>query len=361
MVKNKNNTNSSGSQRRSATAGKNTRKGTTRRQFLGHAGAAAALVAGALKAPPAATAQNVGSGSGVIPEASPKSVKKRIARATALRKGQADQDAGVRATNIDNGDNVLYPDKGGTYTKALPHDSFGRVDPAAFGSFQAALTSGNASDFEKITMGGARTQNGPQGGLAFDIERLDSAQFGQPQVPPAPPIAGDVSGVELLEHYWAALLRDVAFSDYGSNALAAQAAAEFSGIPSYPGPRASSGAVTTDLLFRGSFPGETLGPYLSQFFVKPTALGTQPITQQLTTYLPDIDYMTTFSDWLTIQNGGVTGEKNQIDPQLRYARNGSGGIYACGCAVSGLFYCLAGAWDDPGSAESRQPICWIQH
>jgi hypothetical protein len=257
-----------------------------------------------------------------VSTATRKSVKKRIARATALRKTAADQDASVRATNVDNGDNALYPDKGGTYTKGLPHDSFGRVDPAAFASFQTALASGNASDFKKIIMGGTRTQNGPQGGLAFCMEALDGVQFGQPQVPPAPPIAGDVSGAELLEHYWGALLRDVAFSDYGLNPLAIQAAAEFSGMPGYLGPRNSSGGVTTDLLFRGAFPGETLGPYLSQFFVKPTALGTQPITQQLITYLPDIDYLTSFSDWLTSQNGGVTGQKNQIDPQLRYARNG---------------------------------------
>src|SRR5258708_4979871 len=61
---------------------------------------------------------------------------------------------------------------------------------------------------------------------------------------------------------------------------------------------------------------------MSQFFTKPTALGAQPISQQLTTYLPDIDYMTSFADWLTVQDGNVTGLHNQIDPQLRYARNG---------------------------------------
>ncbi|HWX41129.1 MAG TPA: vanadium-dependent haloperoxidase [Blastocatellia bacterium] len=301
---------------------KSNKTSPTRRQFLGHAGAAAALVAGALKAPPSASAQELTTSSSIIPEATPKSVKKRIARATALRKAQADQDASVRVTNVDNGDNALYPDKGGTYTKGLLHDSFGRVDPASFASFQTALASGNASDFEKMIMGGTRTQNGPQGGLAFDNERLDSAQFGQPQVPPAPTIAGDVTGTELLEHYWGALLRDVAFSDYGSNSLANQAAEELSGMPSYLGPRNSSGKVTTDLLFRGGFPGETLGPYLSQFFVKPTTLGAQPISQQLTTYLPDIDYMTDFSEWLAVQNGQNTGKKNQVDPQLRYARNG---------------------------------------
>ena len=68
--------------------------------------------------------------------------------------------------------------------------------------------------------------------------------------------------------------------------------------------------MTPNLLFRGAFPGETLGPYLSQFFVKPTALGAQPISQQLITYLPDIDYMTSFADWLTVQNGGSTGLHN---------------------------------------------------
>jgi membrane-associated phospholipid phosphatase len=42
----------------------------------------------------------------------------------------------------------------------------------------------------------------------------------------------------------------------------------------------------------------------------------------MTSYLPNIDYMTTFSDWLTVQNGGVTSLQNQIDPRLRYLRNG---------------------------------------
>ena len=84
--------------------------------------------------------------------------------------------------------------------------------------------------------------------------------------------------------------------------------------------------VTPNLLFRGNFPGETLGPYISQFFIKPTALGAQPISQQMVTYLPDIDYMaespTGFADWLTVQDGNVTGLQNQIDPDLRYRRNG---------------------------------------
>jgi hypothetical protein len=151
---------------------------------------------------------------------------------------------------------------------------------------------------------------------------LDNAQFGQPQVPPAPAVASDQNATELLEHYWASLLRDVAFTDYLSNPLAAQAAAELGSQPTYLGPRNPSGRVTPDLLFKGAFPGETLGPYLSQFFVQPTVFGSQPIGQQQLTYLPGIDYGTDFAKWLDIQNGVDTGLQNQVDSQLRYRRNG---------------------------------------
>src|SRR6266481_1229821 len=249
--------------------------------------------------------------------------KKRVMEAFQLRQSLANQDAHVPpAKNVNNGDPALYADQGGTYTKGLPHDSVGRVDLGAFATFTTALSTGKFSDFEKIIMGGTRTLNGPQGGLCFDLETLDAVQFGQPQVPPAPPTASDQNATELLEHYWAALLRDVSFTDYGSDPTVAQAASEMGAQATYFGPRDNSGHVTPDLLFRGAFPGETLGPYLSQFFVKPTALGAQPISQQLVTYLPDIDYMISFADWLTVQNGDVTGLHNQVDPQHRYARNG---------------------------------------
>jgi len=76
------------------------------------------------------------------------------------------------------------------------------------------------------------------------------------------------------------------------------------------------------LLFRGAFPGEALGPYISQFFITPTSFGAQPISQKMVSYLPNIDYMTTFSDWLTVQNGSLTGSQNQRDPVLRYRRLG---------------------------------------
>ncbi len=295
-----------------------------RRSFLGRIGyaTAATMAAAALADRGAASAQSSSSSSARV--AAPQGVTNpRVIEAFELRVSEAVQDALVPAAkNVNNGDQARYADKGGTFTKTLPHDSFGRVNLDAFATFTTALASGKFSDFEKMIMGGTRTMNGPEGGLAFDLEALDNVQFGQPQVPPAPPMASDQNATELLEHYWASLLRDVAFTDYGSSALATEAAAELGAQPTYTGPRNSGGQVTPDVLFRGAFAGETLGPYLSQFFIMPTMLGAQPMSQQMATYLPNIDYGTDFATWLDIQNGVDTGLRNQVDPLLRYRRNG---------------------------------------
>jgi hypothetical protein len=295
-----------------------------RRAFI--AGAAAGAAAVTLAAPSVSSAQSASPalGLGRPPIGLPAGVSnRRILQSYDLRVSMASQDALLGpAVNVDNGDAALYADKAGVYTKALPHDAYGRVDPGAFATFQTALNSGKPSDFEKIVMGGARKLNGPQGGLAFDLAMMDSVQFGQPQVPPAPALASDQGGTELLEHYWASLLRDVAFTDYGSSALAAQAATELGAQPTYLGARDSRGQVTPALLFRGAFPGEALGPYISQFLLQPASLGSQPFAQQQRTYLPQIDYGADFASWLDIQNGVDTGKRNQLDPQLRYCRNG---------------------------------------
>ena len=299
-------------------------KPINRRSFLGNIGyaAAATVAVGALGDPKPAAAQSASSNSTSI--AVPQGVtNQRVLQAFELRVKEAVRDSLVHAApNVGNGDLERYADKGGTYTKALPHDSFGRVDLSAFSAFTSALASGKFSDFQKIPMGGTRTLNGPQGGLAFDMECLDGVQFGQPLVPPAPRTASDQNATELLEHYWASLLRDVAFTDYGSSALAAQAAAELGAQPTYFGPRNSTGQVTTDLLFRGAFPGESLGPYISQFFILPTKFGAQSLGQQMQTYVPNLDYGTDFTTWLDIQNGVDTGLRNQLDSQPRYVRNG---------------------------------------
>jgi hypothetical protein len=233
-----------------------------------------------------------------------------------------------------NGDESRYPDKIATYSKCLKQDAPCLVNLQAYKLFRKALDSGKPSAFANLLLGGARTLNNPQAAYAFTLAGTDGWQFGNAPspanqesgaiVPPPPAMASEAYGTELVELYWCSLLRDVAFTDYASNALAAQAAAELSAMPTYAGPRNSSGDVTPDLLFRGAYPGETVGPYLSQLLVQPTTLGEQAISQQLTTYLPNIDYMTDLTTWQDVQNGISTGLSNQKDPVPRYLHDGRG-------------------------------------
>ena len=260
---------------------------------------------------------------------------KRVLRSYENRVNAATQEALIPVPpHTTNGDEARYPDKSGTYSKGLLQDGYGRVNLNAFHTFKTALHSGKPSDFEKIILGGTRTQNGPQGALAFGLEGTDAVQFGNASspnhqehvviVPPAPAVASAAYGTELVELYWASLLRDVAFTDYSQNATAVLAAQELSGMSSYAGPRDSGGRVTPDLLFRGAFPGETVGPYISQLFITPTSFGQQEISQRMTTYLPNVDYMTDLPTWQDVQNGIDTGLRNQADSQVRFRCNGRG-------------------------------------
>jgi hypothetical protein len=304
--------------------------GPSRRKFLGQV--SAALATGAMLGKiPRASAQTSAIGDGV---AAPGNVlDPRVRQSFAIRVAAATKEALIPVPpHTTNGDEQLYPDKSGTYSKVVLQDGIGLVNLAAFNTFRHAINTGRFGDFENIITGGPRTMNGPLGGRAFALEGSDDVQFGnatspanqinQIVVPPAPAAASEAYGTELIELYWASLLRDVAFTDYASNEIATQAAAELTTMPTYAGPRDGLGNVTPDLLFRGPYPGDTLGPYVSQFYLQPTYMGVQPMSQQLVTFVPDVDYMTDPVTFQQVQNGIDTGATLQFDSQLRYLHNG---------------------------------------
>ncbi|MEC3918410.1 hypothetical protein [Nocardia sp. CDC160] len=246
----------------------------------------------------------------------------RVLRSSAVRTQTTGADSFIAIPpQIDNGDEARYADKSGTYTKGVLQEGIGLVDLAAYDSFIRALSSGNPSDFEKIVLGGPRTLNGPQGGLSFSLSSADVSQFA---VPPAPALASEAYATELVELYWASLLRDVAVTDYKSNPTAVKAAAELSSMRAYAGPRDSSGSVTPELLFRGTFAGETVGPYLSQFLVQPTALGSLPITQRYVTNKAGKDFALSPAEYQQVQNGQPTGQSLTPLAQPLYLHDGRG-------------------------------------
>ncbi|MGE0822277.1 MAG: vanadium-dependent haloperoxidase [Candidatus Binatia bacterium] len=224
--------------------------------------------------------------------------------------------------HANNGDEDLYPNRIACFTKGLPHNHLGEVDPAVYASFLGALSSGHAPSFENLPLGcgfPSRKLVNPQAGLAFDMEGYDSHLL---SIPPAPQFDSDEIGAEIVENYWMALLRDVPFEEYAGNPLASDAAMELNALNDFRGPRIG-GVVTPQSLFRGLTPGDVVGPYISQFLVKPVPFGAQGFEQKLKTPLAGIDFVTDFNEWLAVQRGCPRSfSASDFDPTPVYLRNG---------------------------------------
>jgi hypothetical protein len=217
-----------------------------------------------------------------------------------------------------NGDEKRYRNFIGNYSKGLPHNSIGEVDRDAYESLLDAAEEGTAGAFERVPLGGTVKLANPMAGVAFDLEGTDSHQLA---IGPPPTLASQTRADDMVELYWMALCRDVNFTDYGSDPTAQAATTELSSLAAFAGPR-SGGEVTAQSLFRGFTADDAIGPYVSQFLLKPFNYGQIPISGQITTYLPGVDYLTNQTAWLAARNGQGPFAKNQNDPHLRYIRNG---------------------------------------
>jgi PAP2 superfamily len=236
------------------------------------------------------------------------------------------------------------------FSKALPHNLIGEVNPTAYRALVRALHSESADLFERVPLGlpSARRLTNPQAGLAYDLEGPDAQAVTQR---PAPRIDGAENSAEMGELYWMALLRDVHFRDYGTGGgsdagpdnTSAAAASLTNDFTRFTGPRdPATGAVTPATLFRGVAPGDAAGPYVSQFLVignADPALGLSPddgfisygtlkVDQRQRTTMPGVDFLTRFEsvggaamNWLSAQNGANYLGADQFDARRRFIRN----------------------------------------
>ena len=303
-----------------------------RRLFLGQIGggaAAAALTAGSIPLEPLLGGEHSVAEASVVRYNSDNREDASFDYRTDVAKAEK-IDVGVQP---DNGDAERFTDFSGNYSKALEHDGLGVPDRTSWLTLKHALKTGNFSDFEDIrvgTPGGGPNskENGPQGSLAFDLEGLDSHAT---VIPAAPSVASAQTAAEQVEHYWAALLGDVPFTEYPVNSLVARAVADMNGLSFLRGPHNNQFPfpVTAENLFRGQIvpgDGNVQGPHVSQFMVQPTFFGAQPLSQQYRTFLPvgggGSDYMTDSAEFQLVQNGGSSGRQLAFDPTLRYVRDG---------------------------------------
>jgi hypothetical protein len=239
--------------------------------------------------------------------------------------------------HANNNDEVNYPDRllVGSYSKSLKHDALGDPEPGSYATLLRALESRDPADFDEIILASstALKLTSPQAGLAFDIEGPDAQER---TLPPAPRFDSAQTAHEAGELYWMAVARDVHFSSYGTDPSVAAAVTSLNN--EFPQSGATT-PVTTQNVFRGVFPGEQVGPYVSQFLLKgntdprkPDTLGrdanegfisygARVIDQRLIPAAAGVNYLTDFPWWLDVQNGVDKRGLDTFDTARRFIRN----------------------------------------
>ncbi len=232
----------------------------------------------------------------------------------------------------DNGDRARYTDFSALHSKALVHNGLGVPNQASMQSLLNALEDESFEALQNVIVGtpggGPNSRlNGPATSFAFDLEGLDSHAFTIP--PPSPTVRSAQTATEQVEHYWAALLRDLPFTQYESdptgtvqaavNDLNSRSFLIGGGANQWPLP------VTKQNLFRARVAatndGNLKGPYISQFMLQPTNFGSQPLDQKHQTFAPNQDFMINFGSYQNVQNGGPSGNPAP-DGTRRFIRNG---------------------------------------
>lgn len=215
-----------------------------------------------------------------------------------------------------NGDEERYADKRACFTKALPHNDLGEVDPKAYATFLSILKSGDSKRFEQIPLApqAEAKLNNPQATYAYDLFGVDSHAT-RLSAPPA--FASAQMAGEMAEVYWLALTRDVSFRDYESNPLIAAALSDLNAFSEIVGPK-SGGKVTPEMLFRGETTGDPIGPFISQFLWLDVPYGIKTIEQQYRFPTKGQSFLTDYQEWLACQRAVKPTHKLQFDSQPRF-------------------------------------------
>jgi hypothetical protein len=274
-----------------------------RRKFLKKVGGMAAVAAGApfaLDTVMRATGHEQGGGHGHDHDADA-ALERRAREAYRLRVEAARfQRDRPQPSQRANGDEQRYSSYIGNFSKTLPHDAFGTVDPVAYQALLRAMRTADPADFAAIPQGGGGKLANPQAAFAFQMDGADSHHLGV-RVPPA--LASAEEAGEMAEDYWLALTRDVPFANYGTDSGIAAAAASLSTFSDFRGPK-TAGQVTPANIFRGPTPGDLSGPYISQFLLRPIPYGSYNVPQKVRSGVAGVDYLWDYASWLNVQNGG---------------------------------------------------------
>jgi len=212
----------------------------------------------------------------------------------------------AHATNLDE---ERYEDRRASFSKTMPHNDLGEVDPEAYRQWLAILANGDPAGFDQVPRDQQAVErlNDPQATYATDLVGPDATAL---VLAPPPAFASREMAAEMTELYWLALMRDVPFRDYATDALASAAVVDLrlAGFPE----------VATATLFRGISAGDQRGPFVSQFLWHDIPYGLKIVDQRFPVPIPGQNFLTRFEDWLACQRGARAKNAPRIGAEPRY-------------------------------------------
>ncbi|CAM9244255.1 unnamed protein product [Ectocarpus sp. 13 AM-2016] len=229
--------------------------------------------------------------------------------------------------HITNGDETNVPDFIGQFHKSLPHDNFGTVSKTSYQKLLDCVFSADVNVCDQVPSGasirGAKMIN-PLGGTAHQVDGADSDNV---FITTPDGVLSEELAAQMVEVYWMALTRDIPFSEFATNSLVRAAAENLERLPAFKGlniPKSAGGKIDPmQDLFRTDWPGVTAGPVVSQLLLSDFAIDNIVVPPKQVTLVKDMDYMTTFQDWLDVQNGASKVETEFVDEDKPlFIRNG---------------------------------------
>jgi len=249
----------------------------------------------------------------IADELDPLSAGERHQQAYEYRENRATENKAIApSAHPANNDEAAIANYQGQFHKTLPHNNNGVVDPAAYTALLNAIQAGTFAAFEAVPAGGPVKLANPLAAQVYDLEGRDSHDYG---IKPAPSVNSAEAAAEMVEVYLKATVRDIPFANFGTHPKIQKAAMELAGLADFSGPTGQS------TVFRGIFEGDQTGPFISQFLYQDIPAGMKTVDQKYSGYKAGQNFMTSYGNWLAIQNGQNPTE-TALGSSARYISTG---------------------------------------
>lgn len=203
----------------------------------------------------------------------------------------------AHATNVPANPQSQRATGAAAFSKTLPHDASGAVEPNAMTQFEKATVSGRIADWESLPVNNEIRLVNPLAAYMWDSAELtDPLAKDVIKLPPFPKLDSLELAEQALELYWMALLRDVPLWDYARSSLVRDALAELTKTK-------LNANATAESLFRLNSPGERSGHYISQFLWMTIPYGAHITYQRYRTVHRGVDFATKREEAVRLANG----------------------------------------------------------